>query len=235
MGIVCNEMNIHQFSMRKEPYKPVFLIITELLRNEILYGDREPGSPMVEKEIAENFKTSRAPVRESFRILEGEGLIIRNNPVGYKVRELELTEFIERNILLKIIEKELLFRAVPRYTELDLCQMDQMVEKISKSESLEHFIKLLIGFTDIIYQPTGWNFSIELIKHILHRNIPFYKEIARQYIGQPMQMTTHKKFVDLCRQRKVQEAIECWVVRYDNSEKQVFSLVKNKSSDEWMQ
>jgi len=219
--------------MRKESSKPVFLSITESLRKDILYGNMEPGSALIEKETAERFRTSRAPVRESFRILEGEGLIVRNNPVGYKVREFNLEEFIERNILLKIIEKELLLRAIPRYTELDHCQMDQMVEKISHSKSLEELIKHLIRFAEIVHEPSGWDFSIQLVKQILYRNVPFYREIAKSYLEQNMELTAHKSFVDYCRQGKVQEAIDCWIVRYDNSEKQVFSLQKGKTSAEW--
>jgi DNA-binding GntR family transcriptional regulator len=209
--------------MKKNPSKPVFLVITETLRNGILYGKIYPGEALVEKEVAEQFHTSRAPVRDSFRILEGEGLIVRNSPVGYRVREFNLQEFIEQNILLKIIEKEMLLRAIPRYTELDFCQMDQLVKKISRSESLEEFITDMIGFTEIIHRPSGWDFSIQIVKQIHFRNVPFYREIAKKFLGQKMPLTTHKLFVDLCRKGNVQEAINCWVVRYDNSEKEVFS------------
>jgi len=219
--------------MRKDPNKPVFLSITESLRKDILFGNLEPGSALLEKETAERFLTSRAPVRESFRILEGEGLIVRNNPVGYKVREFNLEVFIEQSILLKIIEKELLLRAIPHYTELVLCQMDRMVEKISCSTSLEEFITNLIRFTEIIHAPTGWDFSIQLVKQILFRNVPYYREIAKKFIGQKMQLTTHQLFVDLCRQGKVQEAIDCWIVRYDNSEREVFSIQRKEPSTEW--
>jgi DNA-binding GntR family transcriptional regulator len=219
--------------MNKEANKPVFLVITESIRKDILFGNMEPGTPLIEKEIAERFSTSRAPVRESFRILEGEGLIVRNNPVGYKVRELNLDEFIERNTLLKIIEREMLLRAIPRYTELDLCQMDQLVEKISQCKNLEEFITHLIRFTEIIHKPTGWDFSIQLVIQILFRNVPVYREIAKKYMGQKMQLTTHKQFVGFCRKGKIQEAIDCWVVRYDNSENTVFSAHRKETAAEW--
>lgn len=219
--------------MNKTSGKPVFLSIAESIRKDILFGNMEPGVPLLEKETAERFQTSRAPVRESFRILEGEGLIVRSNSVGYKVRELNFDEFIERNILLKIIEREMLLRAIPRYTELHLCLMDQMVEKISTSKNLEEFISYLIRFTEIIHEPTGWDFSIQLVKQILFRNVPLYREIAKTFFGEKMQLTTHKMFVDYCRHGKVQEAIDCWVVRYDNSEKQLFSLQRNKKSEAW--
>jgi len=219
--------------MKKESGKPVYLSITGTLRHDIMYGNMAPGTPIVEKDLCDRFKTSRAPVRESLRILEGEGLIFRNSTVGYKVRELNLNEFIERNILLKIVERELLVRAIPHYTELDLCVMDQMVDKISSSTSLEEFITHLIKFTEIIHEPTGWEFSIDLVKQILYRNVPYYREIAREFHGQKMQLTTHRKFVDLCRQGKVQEAIDAWIVRYDDSEKQVFSLQENHARKEW--
>ena len=219
--------------MRKDPNKPVFLSISESLRKDILYGNMNPGKALIEKEIAERFHTSRAPVRESFRILEGEGLIVRNTHVGYRVREFNLEEFTEQNILLKIVEKEMLLRAIPHYTELDLCQMDQLVEKISLSASIEEFITHLIRFTEIVHEPSGWHFSIQLIKQIHFRNVPFYREIAKKFISHKLQLTTHKLFIDLCRKGKIQEAIDCWIVRYDNSEKQVFSANKKETYTEW--
>jgi DNA-binding GntR family transcriptional regulator len=209
--------------MKKSPGKPVFLMISEILRNDILFGKMKPGVELNEKEISERFETSRAPVRESFRILEGEGLIVRNHTVGYRVRDINLEEFIERNILLKLIEREMLIRAIPQYTELELCQMERTVEKISKSTNMEEFISSMVRFSEIIYSPIRWEFSMRLVKQILFLNVPVYHDVARQYMKKKMKMTSHKKFIVCCREGKVQEAIDTWLSRYDESEKEVFS------------
>jgi DNA-binding GntR family transcriptional regulator len=215
--------------MKKEPVKPVFLLIAESLRKDILFGHLDPGMVLNEVQTATKFNTSRAPVRESFRILEGEGLIIRNNPVGYKVKDFDLSEFIERKTLLRIIEKEMLLRAIPLYTELDLCQMERMVDEISASENLEKLIENLIKFNESILQPAGWLYAINLVRQILFRSVPYYREIAKKYMNNGMAMNSHRSFIRLCREGKTLDAIDCWISRYDKSGLEVFAKFTDKT------
>lgn len=209
--------------MNKEHNKPVFLLITEALRKDILFGNLDPGMVLNEVELARRFNTSRAPVRESIRLLEGEGLIVRNVPVGYKIRDFRLEEFIERNILLKILEKEMLTRAIPRYTELEFCQMEKLVDTIAGSKNLEELISHLIEFNVYVLRPTGWDFSIQLVRQILFRTVPYYREIARKYMHHGMTLESHRAFISLCREGRMQEAIDRWTVRYDRSGQEVFA------------
>lgn len=45
------------------------------LREAIIYGEYEPGTPLGEVELSERFQVSRTPVREALRRLVGEGLV----------------------------------------------------------------------------------------------------------------------------------------------------------------
>jgi DNA-binding GntR family transcriptional regulator len=49
--------------------------IAELIRAAILSGELEPGSKLIETELAERFGTSRGPIREAIRELAREGLV----------------------------------------------------------------------------------------------------------------------------------------------------------------
>jgi len=49
--------------------------IVDQLRCAIVQGKYAPGLRLQEIEIAEQYKTSRTPVREAFRVLESEGLV----------------------------------------------------------------------------------------------------------------------------------------------------------------
>lgn len=49
--------------------------ISDLLRERILGGHYEPGAPLRQEQLAAELDVSRTPLRESFRILEREGLI----------------------------------------------------------------------------------------------------------------------------------------------------------------
>ena len=49
--------------------------IADILRKRIIYQELEPGQKIVEQDLAKEFKTSRAPIREALRQLELEGLV----------------------------------------------------------------------------------------------------------------------------------------------------------------
>lgn len=53
--------------------------IVEALADKIIDGILAPGQPLSEAELASYFGTSRTPVREALRILEGNGLV-KSNP-----------------------------------------------------------------------------------------------------------------------------------------------------------
>ena len=58
------------------------------LRKMIIAGELEGGSRIAEIPTAELLGVSRQPVRMAFRLLEQEGLLIKNPTRGYTVREI---------------------------------------------------------------------------------------------------------------------------------------------------
>lgn len=62
------------------------------LRQMIVSGDLEAGEKIAEIPTAERFGVSRTPVRIAFRALEQEGLLIRQERRGYRVREVNPIE-----------------------------------------------------------------------------------------------------------------------------------------------
>jgi DNA-binding GntR family transcriptional regulator len=52
--------------------------VHQQLRAELLAGTFAYGEPLVEEQLAERFQTSRTPVREALRRLEGDGHVVRD-------------------------------------------------------------------------------------------------------------------------------------------------------------
>lgn len=61
--------------------------VTRRLREDILGEVREPGSKLVEREIAAELGVSRVPVREALKTLVAEGLVTRQPRTSAVVRE----------------------------------------------------------------------------------------------------------------------------------------------------
>ena len=57
------------------------------LRERLLQGDLPIGRRLVEQQLAAEFQTSRTPVREALRRLEGDGHIVRDPGGGMLPRD----------------------------------------------------------------------------------------------------------------------------------------------------
>ncbi len=74
------------------------LMATELsreLERAIILGNYEPGVRFVEEDIAAAFKISRSPVREAFRRLEADGLVVRSERRGVRVTPISIADLDE--------------------------------------------------------------------------------------------------------------------------------------------
>jgi len=57
------------------PFEPEPQRVARVLRDQIVVGERAPGSKLVERDLADELGVSRVPVREALRLLVAEGLV----------------------------------------------------------------------------------------------------------------------------------------------------------------
>lgn len=93
--------------------------IVEELRRVILDGAVPPGTPIPVGEIAELFGVSHIPVRETLKILIGEGLVAHQPNVGYAVARLTARELAEMYIVRETLESAALAAAVVLATDAE--------------------------------------------------------------------------------------------------------------------
>ncbi len=86
--------------------------LTTQLRALILDGTIAPGSKLLPSELQQRFGVSHIPVREAFRALESEGLVITLARRGTRVAEVSLRELHEVYSLRRSIEPRLMAQAV---------------------------------------------------------------------------------------------------------------------------
>lgn len=89
------------------------------LRRAILSGDEPPGTLIPIDDVAKFFGVSQIPVRESLKILTGEGLVEHVPHVGYSVAKLSFEEFRELYDVRQALEASALRAAVQLATLSD--------------------------------------------------------------------------------------------------------------------
>ena len=97
------------------------------LREKLLRGELRQGVTFSENELAEEFGTSRTPVREAVAILAHEGLLQQIPQVGVVVRELTRAE-IEELVRVRIAVERLVASAMSEHRPAEgLRHMDELL------------------------------------------------------------------------------------------------------------
>lgn len=66
--------------------------VYDAIRRRIVEGDYRPGDRLVEQRVAEELDVSRTPVREAFRSLQAEGMVVVEPNRGARVRGLSVED-----------------------------------------------------------------------------------------------------------------------------------------------
>ncbi len=101
--------------------------IHERLRSAIISGELEPGSPIIEADLATTLGASRTPVREALRRLESEGLVEPRGMRGSVVRELRADEIVCIYEIRELLEGLAAQRASRTLRERDYKELEALV------------------------------------------------------------------------------------------------------------
>ena len=107
--------------------------VRETLRRQILTGEIAAGSRLVQSDVAQQLQVSTTPVREALRDLATEGLIRLDAHRGAVVHRANRDELEEIYRLRRILEPEMIRRAVDRLTPADLDE----AEKVQAAADIE--------------------------------------------------------------------------------------------------
>ena len=193
--------------------------IADSLREAINYGTLKPSDKIIEREIAEKYQASHIPVREALRILEGEGFVVHRKFAGYTVREINPEEMIELYNIMRFLTVQLLNRAIPRYTEITYYQLKSIVGEMEKTKDADKNIDLLMQFADVIFFPAGLNFTHNLAKQILKRNIPILQGVIRSVSGGKIPVMPLNHFIEMCQKHEVEDAVKFISEQLNNATK----------------
>jgi DNA-binding GntR family transcriptional regulator len=120
-------------SSAKYQYKTKSDAILETLREAIVSGEIPPGSHLRQDEVAEKFAMSATPVREAFRHLQREGLLLYHPHRGMRVTEFSSESIDEIYSLRIVLEPLIAGRACDRATDDDLVELEQLEKQFEQA------------------------------------------------------------------------------------------------------
>ena len=110
-------------------------VVYRKIRHEILWLQRKPGEPIVEKDIALAQGVSRTPVREALLRLVGEGLVDTVPKSGTMVARIPLTRLPEAIVVRKALEQVTAGAAATRARRSDVTHLRAILERQREADA----------------------------------------------------------------------------------------------------
>ena len=106
-------------------------MVTDALRELITDGQISPGTPLRQRQLAEQFDVSYTPVREALRRLESEGLVVSDVHRGASVSQAESDELEENFRILAALESLAGSIAVTKMTDEDMAEIEDLYQQVA--------------------------------------------------------------------------------------------------------
>lgn len=141
----------------------------DAIRDGILHGNYVEGEPLRQDALAEELGVSRIPIREALRQLEAEGLVTFSPHRGAIVSILSLADIEEVFEIRATLEPDLLRRAMPRLTQYQLDQVDDILDHYAdalRSADVSKWGELNWQFHSSLYAPAGRPITLAILQRL---------------------------------------------------------------------
>ncbi|GBE21981.1 putative HTH-type transcriptional regulator YdfH [bacterium BMS3Bbin01] len=132
--------------------------IYQALEAAIVEDRLPPGTELPEVELAEQYGTSRGPVREALRQLSSDGLVVFRPRRGAVVRMLSRKEFLDAYQVREVLEVLAVCLAVPTLTTEQLKVLDGYMERMSTAvfrDDIKMFFEANTAFHKFFFDHSG--------------------------------------------------------------------------------
>ncbi len=185
--------------------------IVDELREQILHGDREPGTRLGQESLAAEFGASRMPIREALRALEAEGLVKIRAHSGAWVSGLDQEEFEQCYKLREVVEPMIIGESAPLLNTAQIeriAQLADLIDKTGGAKGLRSFLRLDREFHLLSYAGATYPFLTELVTRLWNTTQPYRRELVRFMPDASFQSTCaeHHLIVDALRNRDIEAA-----------------------------
>jgi DNA-binding GntR family transcriptional regulator len=142
--------------LRIENRDTLHLKVCNVIREAIIRGDFKPGERLKQSDLAEKMGVSRMPIREAFRKLESEGLILLEPHKGAVVKSININDIEEIYALRSELEKMAVYQSVELLTQEDIAQLSSLVDQMENAEDADTFVQDNIDFHRLLVKRCRW-------------------------------------------------------------------------------
>ena len=182
--------------------------IAQALAMRIVQGHLLPDAPIRQDHIAAEFSASHVPVREAFRKLEGQGLVVSQPRRGVRVAPLDHAALVEVTQMRAALECLALRHALPKMAEADFVEAEAALAANEASRDIIVWEAANRRFHNALLAPCGWPRLLATIADLQRVAARFLFAAWRHLHWQPRSAREHDLLLAAFRQRDLAQANE---------------------------
>jgi len=165
--------------------------LARYLEEQIIFGNFAPRTRLVEEDIVRQHKVSRSPVREALRMLEQEGLAIRESRRGVRVSPISVTDLDEVYACRLVLEGLAAETAAKNRTKQAVAAINaqlQDLEQALQRQDMSAFFRQNVRLSQAIYDASG-SATLKRLLSSIGKQALRYRYIAYSRAPEMMQVS----------------------------------------------
>jgi DNA-binding GntR family transcriptional regulator len=180
--------------------------IAEAIAERIIAGTLKPDMPLRQDHVAREFSSSHVPVREAFRQLEAQHLVVALPRRGVRVAPLDAGSVREISEMRAALEVVALRHAAPRLTPARLARIELALIEGDNAETLQEFEAANRGFHQALVMPCGMPRLLASLDGLQRANSRLVFAMARSSGWRPRSNQDHRLILGALRGRDIEQA-----------------------------
>jgi DNA-binding GntR family transcriptional regulator len=180
--------------------------ITEAVAERIIAGTLQPDTPLRQDHVAREFNSSHVPVREAFRQLEAQHLVVALPRRGVRVAPLDATAIREISEMRAALEVVALRNAAPKLTAPHLAKIELALIESDNAETLQEFETANRAFHQALVAPCGMPRLLASLDGLQRANSRLVFAMARSAGWRPRSNQDHRLILGALRSRNIDQA-----------------------------
>ncbi len=172
--------------------------IRRALEADISSGRLEPGSKLDEQELAEQFRVSRTPVREAFRLLAASHLVELRGRQGAVVRTISAQILLEMFQVMAELEGLCARLAARRASPAQLGRIDAIhkrLEEVSASGDIDLFYDVNQEFHEAVYEASANGFLADQTRRLRNQVAAYRRRVTHRPSRIPKTLKEHGEVI----------------------------------------
>ncbi|WP_418219727.1 GntR family transcriptional regulator [Bradyrhizobium icense] len=180
--------------------------IAEAIGERIISGELQPDAPLRQDHIAREFNSSHVPVREAFRQLQAQHLVVAVPRRGVRVAPLNINSVKEIAEMRAALEVVALRNAAPKLTSSHLARIELALIEGDTAQTIQEFEMANRAFHHALVAPCAMPRLLASLDGLQLANSRLVFAMARSSGWRPRSNQDHRLILQALRARNIDQA-----------------------------